>query len=218
MVTIGRRRAAVDDVIERPIYSVNSGPAMAPVAGRRLRGRGERRRRDRLRRGRHDLRRQRRARRLHHLHARDVARRGVHRPFHRSAVGRRPRSALAAARSPGSTPADCCASGPQSAGAVPGPGLLRPRRHAADGDRCGPGARLHRSRLLPRGRMQLDERGRAAIERDRQSRSACRVERAARAILASPTSTWSPRSATSPSTRASTRAKRCSSPAAAPAA
>ena len=34
--------------------------------------------------------------------------------------------------------------GPQSAGSDPGPGLLRPRRHAADGDRRRPAARLPR--------------------------------------------------------------------------
>ena len=36
--------------------------------------------------------------------------------------------------------------GPRSAGAVPGPGLLRPGRHRADGDRRQPGARLPRCR------------------------------------------------------------------------
>ena len=40
--------------------------------------------------------------------------------------------------------------GPQSAGAEPGPGLLRPRRHGADVHRRRPRARLPRSRLLPR--------------------------------------------------------------------
>ena len=89
-------------------------------------------RRDRLRHRRHELRRQRRPRRRHHVHARDLARPAVRRPHHRALVGRRAsRSAPAAARSPGSTPAACCASGPQSAGAEPGPGLLRARRRAS---------------------------------------------------------------------------------------
>ena len=49
--------------------------------------------------------------------------------------------------------------GPQSAGAVPGPGLLRPRRHRADGDRRQPGAR--RARQRQRARRPHDARPRA---------------------------------------------------------
>ena len=80
------------------------------------------RRRDRLRHRRHQLRRQPRARRRRRVHARDLARRAVHRPPDRALVGRRAaRSAPAAARSPGSTRAGCCASARESAGADPGP-------------------------------------------------------------------------------------------------
>ena len=47
--------------------------------------------------------------------------------------------------------------GPESAGADPGPGLLRPRRHAADRDRREPRARPHRpGRASPAGAMTLD--------------------------------------------------------------
>ena len=46
--------------------------------------------------------------------------------------------------------------GPQSASSQPGPGLLRPRRRGADGDRRRPGARLHR----PRGGLRHQGRAR----------------------------------------------------------
>ena len=52
--------------------------------------------------------------------------------------------------------------GPQSAGADPGPGVLRPRRHRTDADRRESGARPPQSRLFPRWRDQARRRPRAA--------------------------------------------------------
>ncbi len=49
--------------------------------------------------------------------------------------------------------------GPQSAGAVPGPGLLPHGRHRAHGDRCGPRPWLHQRRLLPGRRHGSGRRG-----------------------------------------------------------
>ena len=62
------------------------------------------------------------------------------------------RSATAAAASPGSTTSGSSTSGPRSAGAVPGPGRLRPRRHRGDDDRREPRARPDQPRLLLRRR------------------------------------------------------------------
>ena len=63
-------------------------------------------------------------------------RRRFHRPAHAIASSRYRRGrAPAAARSPGATSAAALHVGPVSAGADPGPGLLRPRRRGADGDR-----------------------------------------------------------------------------------
>ena len=60
--------------------------------------------------------------------------------------------------------------GPESAGAEPGPGLLRPGRRRGDGDRRQPGARLPRSRQLPRRRARARPRAppKRAVDRDRR--------------------------------------------------
>ena len=79
------------------------------------------------------------------------------------------RSAPAAARSPTSTQGGVFRVGPQSAGADPGPGLLRPRRHGADVDRraarCS--GRLRPDRGLLGGDMAPRRRARrqAAMQR-----------------------------------------------------
>ena len=57
------------------------------------------------------------------------------------------RSAPAAARSPGSTRAACCRSGPQSAGAKPGPACYGRGGTEATVTDAQPGARAHQSRL-----------------------------------------------------------------------
>ena len=58
--------------------------------------------------------------------------------------------------------------GPQSAGSIPGPGGLWPRRHRADRDRRQPAARPARRRSLPRRRAQA--RPRRLPEADARSR------------------------------------------------
>ena len=85
---VRRRRCAIGDVAQRPIYSVNSGPVDGAGGRRRLYA-GEERRRDRLRHGRNELRRQPRARRLPEVHPRDLARRALHGPHDRALRGRR---------------------------------------------------------------------------------------------------------------------------------
>ena len=135
-----RRRSAApggpQEVIERPIYSVGSGPSMAPVAALTYATRGVRPRRsrrpDRLRHGRDDVRRR----------PRLAAARSTPRP--------RPGSAGAgSATSPGIRavdvksigagggsivwidPGGLLRVGPQQRGRRPRPGLLRARRHAS---------------------------------------------------------------------------------------
>ena len=123
-----------DEVAEAPIHSINSGPAMAPVAGPLLRA-ARRRRRDRRRRRhrRHQLRRQPRPRAAAsrwtretwlgerfrgHMTGFPVGRREEHRRRRRlDRLGRRRRPAPRR---------------PAERRRRPGPGLLRPRRHAAD--------------------------------------------------------------------------------------
>ena len=92
----------------------------------------------------------------------------------RSAAGRWPcrwststPSAPAAARSAGATRAARCASGPRSAGAEPGPGVLRARRHRADGHRRQPRPRPPRAPTSPlAGDVALDaDAAHAAVER-----------------------------------------------------
>ena len=76
--------------------------------------------------------------------------------------------------------------GPNSAGAVPGPGLLRPRRQPADRHRCVAGARLYRSGLLPRRHDEArhcDARA-AAIARDVARPLGLTLDEAAAAIMA----------------------------------
>ena len=72
------------------------------------------------------------------------------RPHHRRRRRLDRLASTRAARSP---------SGPRSAGAVPGPGLLRPRRHRADGDRRRPRGRPH-----PRRRRASRARARSTVD------------------------------------------------------
>ena len=88
-----------------------------------------------------------------------------------------PRSARAAAASPGVDAGGALRVGPRSAGADPGPGVLRPRRHRADGHRRQPRARLPRPRRARRRRDAVARRSpRAAID-DARRRSARRRRR-----------------------------------------
>ena len=77
--------------------------------------------------------------------------------------------------------------GPRSAGAVPGPGVLRPRRRGADGDRCQSRARPARWRRAARRRGARSIGGRARRRRPGEMRSASRSPPAPRASCASPT-------------------------------
>ena len=79
-------------------------------------------------------------------------------------------SAPAAGRSPASTRAARSWSGPTSAGAVPGPGLLRPRRHRADGHRRRPRRRAHprRRRASPASAGSTSTRRAPALDRRRR--------------------------------------------------
>ena len=74
--------------------------------------------------------------------------------------------------------------GPQSAGAVPGPGGLRPRRHRGDDDRRQPRARPDQPRLLLR-RRDRRRHGRRRPTRSTRSRARLGVDRveAARGIV-----------------------------------
>ena len=92
----------------------------------------------------------------------------------------RRRSAPAAARSPGSS-LGAPAGRPAERRRRPRPGLLRPRRHAADGDRRRCRARLHRPGLLPRRRAsQLDASRASEAIREHDRRAARHVGRRGR--------------------------------------
>ena len=69
--------------------------------------------------------------------------------------------------------------GPRSAGADPGPGRLRARRHRADGDRRDGQPRLAPARGVPRRRHGAARRpgARGVRGRARRRRSACRSRR-----------------------------------------
>ena len=81
------------------------------------------------------------------------------------------RSARAAGRSPRIDAGGALVVGPRSAGAVPGPGVLRPRRRRADRDRRRPRARPHprRSRAFPGARPARRRRGARARSNGRAS-------------------------------------------------
>ena len=98
--------------------------------------------------------------------------------------------------------------GPQSAGADPGPGLLRPRRRGGDDHRRQRRARPARPRLLPR-RPAAARRPSSRARRSTRLGERLglrRVERRLGRWSASRTRTWRTRSASSRSRRASTRA------------
>ena len=103
--------------------------------------------------------------------------------------------------------------GPRSAGAEPGPGLLRPRRHRADRHRRQPAARLPRPPTPTlAGGVALDARGApsapsAALGERARPRTSSRPPRGS---SGSPTRRWSGRCGWSRSSAASTRAaSRC---------
>ena len=74
--------------------------------------------------------------------------------------------------------------GPRSAGARPGPGLLRPRRHDADHHRCQPGARPPDPAYFLGGEMALDvEAARRAITERRRRAAGPRSHAAAGGIV-----------------------------------
>ena len=130
---------------DAPIHSINSGPAMAPVAGRHHAEREARSPHgDRGRRRRHELRRQRGAQRPHPAHARDVAGRSIRGSHHRVPVGRRAHQRVGRRqhrRGRRRWAADGRA-GERRLGARPR--LLRHRRHACDRHGCQRDPRLPR--------------------------------------------------------------------------
>ena len=135
----------------RPAYIVESGPAAGVIAGAELARRARARFRHHLRHGRHDRQGVARRGRPAALHRRvrgrgrdlreqpALERRRVRaeRPVHRPRGGRRGRRQPRLAR-----PGRCPQGRPSLRGRRSGPGLLRPRRRSADGDRREPAARL----------------------------------------------------------------------------
>ena len=153
-------------------------------------------------------------------HERGVGARHPHRrlPAAGADVRHSRRSAPAAARSPTSTRPARFQVGPRSAGADPGPGVLRPRRRGADDHRRPPRARAPRPGALPRRRDaarpdRAPTRPIGALAQRARRRS--RLEAAAGRPRRSRTPTWRRRSARSPSSAAATRATSRSSPSAA---
>ncbi len=157
-----------DRLAAAPIHSINSGPALAPVAGRHYAAGAQRQRdRDRDRRRRHELRRERRSARPHPAHPRDLARRAVRRPPDRAS-----RRWTCAPRAPGGgsiasvDAGGLLTVGPRSAGLPARARLLRPRRHGGHGHR----RRRRRSGCLDGGRLAalgIDVDLEAAHSRDR---------------------------------------------------
>ena len=176
-----RRRGAGDDVGRRagagrrarptlPAALLLSGPAGGVRAGGRGRGGVRLPRRGHLRHGRHEHRRVPGPRRRARAGAERARRRASRSGCRRSTSTP---SAPAAARSPASTPAARSSSGPRAPGAEPGPGLLRPGRHRADGDRRRPG-RSAASRPTPRSPASgaLDVDAAAALRSTRPASTA----------------------------------------------
>ena len=129
-------------------------------------------------------------------------------------------SAPAAARSRASTPAASCMSGPQSAGAAAGPGLLRPRRHRGDRDRRQPRARaISIPTISSAASARLDRARRRDGGRPRWPRgSVSTAWPRPKASIASSTPTWPRASGSSRCAAASIRgASRCCRSAAPPA-
>ena len=147
-----------EQVVERPIYSVGSGPSMAPVAALAYAGAeaGESRREaastdlivcdtggttfdvvPRLRRG-------------DHVRGRDLAGRTLDRSHHRHPGGRRQVDRRGRRLDRLDRPGRIAPGRATERRRGSGPGVLRPRRHATHDHRCRGRARLDRPRLLPR--------------------------------------------------------------------
>ncbi len=106
--------------------------------------------------------------------------------------------------------------GPAERGRRARPGLLRARRHRADGHGRQPPSRPARPRVLPRRPDEPRPRGSRAARSTRSARSSgSRRRRSPRGCSRSSTRTWPTRCGRSPSSRASTRATTRSSPSAA---
>ena len=139
------------DMASAPIHSINSGPAMAPIAGPRLRpGRFRCRYCHHRRHRRHHLRREPGTRRPHPVDKGDLDRSALPRPHDRLPGGgreehRRGRRQHRLGRRGRPAPRRA-----EERRCRPRPGLLRRRRHRADRDRRIGGPRLDRPRLLPR--------------------------------------------------------------------
>ena len=165
-----------DQVVERPIYSVGSGPSLAPVAaldvraGRVRRGGGRQPRR--LRHRRHDVRRRAHLGRSRQRDGRDVARRALDGAHHGHPLGRRQVDRLGRRLDHLDRSGRAAARRPAERGRRPRPCLLPARRHGADRHGRRGRARLDRPRLLPR--RPADARRRRLAQRpaeDRASRS-----------------------------------------------
>ena len=166
------------EMVEKPIYSIGSGPSMAPVAA--------------LTYGRQELdddsetpdllvcdtggthvRRRRRHRRSAELHRRDVARRPLHRPHHGHPLGEREEHRRRRRLARLDRPRRPAPRRPTKRRGRPRTGVLRPRRHPGNRYGRGGGPRLHRPAVLP-GRPD-------PARRRRRPRRARGVGRAARA-------------------------------------
>ncbi len=165
-----------DQVVERPIYSVGSGPSLAPDRGAHLRAgrvrRGGRRQPRRLRHRRHDVRRRAHLGRSRQRDRGDVARRALDGAHHRHPLGRRQVDRLGRRLDHLDRPGRPAARRAAERGRRSRPCLLRARRHRADGHGRRGRARLDRSRVLPR--RAADARCRCLARRaaeDRGSRS-----------------------------------------------
>ena len=167
------RRSAAS---ERPVHTVLSGPAGGVTSAMLRRAARASTASARLRHGRHLDRRRRSARRRADDLALDRGRRCSRPRCRRSTCAA---SAPAAARSPTSpTLTGSLRVGPRSAGAEPGPGLLRPRRHGTDRDAtptsCSATCRRGslggddgaRRRRRPRGRRPASARRSASTPED----------------------------------------------------
>ncbi len=193
------RRDAADHAVQRRRDVARAGPALRlqhaalRPRGRPARGHPLRRpERDHGRHGRHVVRRRARQRRRPDGHDRGRDRRPPGRladPRHPHRRRRRRLDRLDRLRRPAGRR-------PGQRGRRPRSGLLRPRRHAADGHRRRPAARLPGPGLLPRRRAAARRRGRAAGDRRARRRSSVSASCRSRAgSTSSSTPTWPRRSA-----------------------
>ena len=108
--------------------------------------------------------------------------------------------------------------GPESAGSMPGPGLLRPGRPGTHGDRRGPGPRLRQPGPLQRrpAAHQPGARGARAAGPHRRAARRARSPTPPSWSSGSSTRTWGRSSTRRPCSRGTTRATSSSSPQAAP--